>query len=120
VGVPDRTPDGVAEIASLRDLLATKLKVILQRIEAKDYRDIAAMLRTDVELDEGLVAASALYGFNFQPSEAVKALTYFDGGDLVTLPEDDKVLLTHAAANAGRSAVSGSVSHVLSAQASQS
>jgi hypothetical protein len=120
VGVPDCTPDGVAEIASLRDLLATKLKVILQRIEAKDYRDIAAMLRTDVELDEGLVAASALYGFNFQPSEAVKALTYFDGGDLVTLPEDDKVLLIHAAANAGRSAVSGSVSHVLSAQASQS
>jgi hypothetical protein len=113
-GIPDRTPDGVAEVASLLDLLATKLKVILQRIEAKDYRDVAAILRTDVGLDEGLAAASALYGISFQPSEAVKALTCFEGGDLETLPKGDKELLTHAAAKAGRSPVAGSVSHSLS------
>ena len=44
-GVPDRSPDGVLEVASLLDLLATKLKVMLQRIEAKDYRDVAAIKR---------------------------------------------------------------------------
>ena len=36
VGVPSRTQDGVLEVASLLDLLAAKLKVIQQRIEAKD------------------------------------------------------------------------------------
>jgi len=115
-GVPDRTPDGIAEVASLLDLLATKLKVMLQRIEAKDYRDVAAILRTDVGLDEGLAAASALYGFSFQPSEAVKALACFDGGDLATLPDADRELLTRAAANAGRTPVAGLVSHSLSSQ----
>lgn len=115
-GTPDRTPDGVAEVASLLDLLATKLKVMLQRIEAKDYRDVAAILRTDVGLDEGLAAASALYGFSFQPSEAVKALTCFDGGDLAILPQADKELLTRAAANVGRTPVAEAVSHFLSSQ----
>ena len=115
-GVPDRTPDGIAEVASLLDLLATKLKVMLQRIESKDYRDVAAILRTDVSLDEGLAAASALYGFNFQPTEVVKALTWFEGGDLATLPQADKELLTRAAANAGRTPVAGSVSYSLSSQ----
>jgi hypothetical protein len=33
---PERTPDGVLEIASLQDLLAHKLKVLLQRVESKD------------------------------------------------------------------------------------
>jgi len=120
VGFPQRTPDGVAEVASLLDLLATKLKVMLQRIEAKDYRDVAAILRTDVGLDEGLAAASALYGFSFQPSEAVKALTYFDGGDLATLPDADRKLLTRAAAHASRTRAAGLASQSLSSRYQQS
>jgi predicted nucleotidyltransferase component of viral defense system len=32
-------------VASPEDILATKLKAILDRAEAKDYRDISAMLR---------------------------------------------------------------------------
>jgi hypothetical protein len=42
VGEPDLTADGVLPVASLADLMATKVKVVLQRAEAKDYRDIAA------------------------------------------------------------------------------
>jgi hypothetical protein len=95
-GVPDRTPDGVVKVASLLDLLATKLKVMQQRIEAKDYIDVAAILRTGVALDEGLAAAEALYRPAFQPSEAMKALTYFEGGDLGALPAGDREILIRA------------------------
>ncbi|MDP3092108.1 MAG: nucleotidyl transferase AbiEii/AbiGii toxin family protein [Nitrospira sp.] len=34
VGEPDVTADGILQVAALDDLMATKLKVILQRIEA--------------------------------------------------------------------------------------
>jgi Nucleotidyl transferase AbiEii toxin, Type IV TA system len=44
VGEPDFTEDGVLRVASFDDLMATKVKVVLQRAEAKDYRDVAAML----------------------------------------------------------------------------
>lgn len=93
VGVPERAADNVVEVASLVDLLATKLKVMLQRVEAKDYLDVVAILRAGTGLEDGLAAAVALYGLDFQPSEAIKALTYFEGGDLASLPPADRNLL---------------------------
>jgi Nucleotidyl transferase AbiEii toxin, Type IV TA system len=98
VGQPQFTDDDVLQVASLDDLIATKLKVILQRIEAKDYRDIAAMLRTGVSLSNGLAAARAMYGNQFQPSESLKALVYFEGGDLYSLTDGEKQSLIRAAA----------------------
>ena len=56
--------------------MATKLKVILQRAEAKDYLDIAVLLDRGITLGNGLAGAAALYGSAFQPSEALKALAY--------------------------------------------
>jgi Nucleotidyl transferase AbiEii toxin, Type IV TA system len=85
VGVPQWTKDGVAQVASPEDLLGTKLKVILQRVEAKDYFDIAAILESGTSLALGLGAARALFGPAFQPSECLKALVYFEGGDLEVL-----------------------------------
>lgn len=101
VGSPEMTEDGVLWVASLDDLMATKVKVILQRIEAKDYRDIAAMLEAGVSLDRGLAAARLLYGSQFQPSESLKAMTYFTGGDLDTLSDDEKKRLIAASIAAG-------------------
>jgi hypothetical protein len=98
-GTPDSTSDGVVEVASLLDLLATKLKVIQQRIEAKDYFDLAAILEAGIRLEEGLAAASAMYHPGFQPSEALKALTYFEGGDLASLTNQAKEILVHSVAN---------------------
>lgn len=89
IGTPDVVSTGL-QIASLDDLLATKLKALLQRVEAKDYRDIAALLAAGVALDRGLAGASLLYGPAFQPSECLKALVYFQGGDLDTLTPDVK------------------------------
>ena len=43
-GTPERTKDGVLDVASLDDLMATEVVVILNRVECKDYRDIAAMI----------------------------------------------------------------------------
>ena len=110
------THDGVLEVASLLDLLATKLKVIQQRIEAKDYQDIAAILRSGIKLEDGLAAAAEMYAPTFQPSEAVKALTYFEGGDLSSLTVADREILIHAASIIRRIPVLGLVSRSLSSK----
>ena len=96
VGEPERTEDGVLQVASLNDLMATKVKVVLQRAEAKDYRDIVAMLNAGVSLPKGLAAARAMYGLNFQPSESLKAMVYFEDGDLRTLTTEEKNTLVKA------------------------
>ena len=96
VGVPDVTEDGVLQVASLDDLMAMKVKVVLQRAEAKDYCDVAAMLRQGVSLARGLAAARLMFGPNFQPSESLKALAYFSDGDLRTLRQEDRDRLVHA------------------------
>lgn len=88
VGAPHMTEDGTLLVASLGDLMATKVKVILQRIEAKDYQDIAAMIDAGVSLERGLASALEMFGPAFQPSESLKALVYFEGGDLQTLPKE--------------------------------
>lgn len=96
VGEPEITEDGVLHVASLDDLMATKVKVVLQRAEAKDYRDIAAMVSAGVDLAKGLSAARALYGINFQPSESLKAMVYFEDGDLQTLTKGERTCLIQA------------------------
>jgi hypothetical protein len=114
IGTPEPTRDRVVNVASPLDLLATKLKVILQRIEAKDYQDIAAILRSGELLENGLAGAAALYNPSFQPSEAAKALTYFEGGDLATLSPDDREYLIQAVVRAGNKPASMSVHPTLS------
>lgn len=96
VGEPERTADGVLEAASLRDLMATKVKVVLQRAEAKDYLDVATMIAAGASLSHGLGAARALFGEAFQPSESLKALSFFGDGDLSTLPADVRATLVRA------------------------
>jgi Nucleotidyl transferase AbiEii toxin, Type IV TA system len=99
VGAPDVTADGVARVASLRDLGGTKIKALLQRVEAKDYVDIAALLAHGVPLAEILAAARALFGAAFNPIVAQKALCYFEGGDLASLDPEVRASLI---AEAGR------------------
>lgn len=97
IGVPDFTDDGNVLTASLADLMAFKVKVILQRVEAKDYQDIAAMLAAGASLEQALSAARTLFGSTFQPMESLKALTCFDGGDLHTLSPACREILLAAA-----------------------
>jgi hypothetical protein len=96
VGEPELTEDGVLQVASFDDLMATKVKVVLQRAEAKDYRDIAAMLAAGVSLSRGLASARLMFGPNFQPSESLKALVYFNDGDLPALAAAEKSRLVES------------------------
>lgn len=115
VGNPDVSADGVLQVASLDDLMATKLKVPLQRVEAKDYRDVAAMVSANVSLARGLAAARQLHGGTFQPSESLKALVYFEGGDLDTLAAEEKQTLVRAVSAVRALPEVSIVSHVLTA-----
>lgn len=96
IGHPQTTIDGVAIVASLEDLMAQKLKVVMQRVESKDYRDIAALLRAGQSLEAGMAGAGTLYGMNFSPMDCAKALVYFKGGDLTLVPPADRTTLMNA------------------------
>ena len=97
VGEPEHTTDGVAIVASLDDLMATKLKVILQRSEVKDYQDLAAMIKAGVRVDAGLAAAEAMYEPTFSPVHSLKAMVYFEDGDLKKLTAGECATLVKAA-----------------------
>ncbi len=99
VSHPQQTDDGVVWVASMLDLFATKLKVLLQRIAARDYEDIAAILRSGIPLEDGLGAAVALYGPQFPPMEAVKTLAWFETDDARNVEAATRDYLSRAAAD---------------------
>lgn len=94
---PDVADNGV-QVASLLDLAATKLKTIQQRAEAKDYQDLASVLRAGIKLEEALAAATAVFGPKFNVIATLKGLTYFEDGDLRTIPAGMQKELEMAAA----------------------
>jgi len=94
---PDVVEENGVQIASVLDLLASKLKTVQLRAEAKDYWDIVGTLDAGLKLAEGLAAAVAIYGKEFNGVLSLKALTFFEDGDLPSLaPEMRKKLLVAA------------------------
>jgi hypothetical protein len=91
---PLRSKDAVLLVDSLEDLLATKLKAILDRAEAKDYRDIAGLLRAGASLEGALGAFAKMY--RRDPGLPLKAIGFFKDGDLPSLPKPDQDLLRAA------------------------
>jgi hypothetical protein len=79
--------------------MATKLKAILDRAEARDYRDIAAMLRRGVSVEAGLAAFKVM--FKGEPMTVLRALGFFEDGDLASLDHADRNILSAAAAGVG-------------------
>ncbi|HEY3776817.1 MAG TPA: nucleotidyl transferase AbiEii/AbiGii toxin family protein [Rhizomicrobium sp.] len=99
---PDTSKDGVVSVASALDLLAHKLKVVLQRAEGRDYQDIAALLRSGIALEQGLGAAATLFAPGFPVQDSAKALTYFDDlSEPWRLKPEDREMLVAAAAEIG-------------------
>ena len=94
VNAPLQTRDKTLLVASLDDLMATKLKATLDRAEARDYRDIAQMISAGVSLSSGLGAFKRM--FKGEPSQVLRAIGYFRDGDLPTLVQADQELLRDA------------------------
>ncbi len=86
------------QIASLFDLAGTKAAVVEQRAEARDYRDIDAILQDGrIDLPMALASARAIYGPIFNPQITLKALSFFGDGNLSRLPQDVQDRLVKAA-----------------------
>jgi hypothetical protein len=98
---PHIAPDNGLQVASLLDLAGTKASVVQQRAEAKDYTDIDAILCDGrIDLPTALAAAQAIYGAQFNPQITLKALSFFEDGNLHRLPKATKDRLAKAAREA--------------------
>jgi hypothetical protein len=86
------TPEAVFgpefSVAMPIDLAGTKMAVITQRAEARDYIDIHALLGVGIALPEMLGAAIAIYGHSFSPLVALKALSYHEEPQLAGVPAE--------------------------------
>lgn len=100
VGTPELTDDGVMRVASVRDLMATKLKALFDRVEPRDYVDIAELLERGVSLRQGLADARAIFGAAFSPAECLRILCWYGEPELAALPERCRRTLTDAARGA--------------------
>ncbi len=86
-------------IASRIDLLGTKLATVTQRVEARDYVDIAALLGSGLTINEGVAALLALYGNQASGLQSVKTIAWFEDGNLENvLPHEVRDILERAAA----------------------
>ena len=95
---PHMSSDNKLKVATLLDLAGTKASVLQVRAEAKDYIDMDALITLgNVSLSAALAAAQKLYGSSFNPEITLKALSYFEDGNLRTLPEETKRRLVVAA-----------------------
>jgi Nucleotidyl transferase AbiEii toxin, Type IV TA system len=95
---PHQAPDNGLQVASLLDLAGMKASVVQVRAEAKDYIDIdALMTQGGIALPSALAAGRAIYGRQFNPQITLKALSFFDDGDLRQLPAACKQRLAMAA-----------------------
>jgi len=98
---PHVAPDNGLKVAALLDLAGMKASVVQLRAEAKDYIDIEAMLRDGrIDLPTALAAAQAIYGRQFNPQITLKALSFFDDGNLRQLPKATRDHLAQAARTA--------------------
>jgi hypothetical protein len=94
---PHILKDNGLKVASLLDLAGTKASVLQLRAESKDYIDMdALMLLGGIGLPLALAAAQKLYGSSFNPEITLKALSYFEDGNLRDLPEEIKLRLASA------------------------
>ena len=84
-------------VASLMDIAVTKASTVQKRAAARDYFDLSVLFRQGgLSLSTILQAAGKVYGRSFNPQITLKALTYFQDGDLATLSDEAREILKEA------------------------
>ena len=84
------------QIASFEDLAACKLAALVNRVELKDYLDVAALLKNGMPLETMLACAQAVYRGEFPVASCLKSLTWFEPPELSSLAVEDRELLEKA------------------------
>lgn len=88
IEMPAIALDNGLKVASLIDLAGMKAAVVQKRAEAKDYLDMDAIIQGGIDLPTALSAGRAIYGSSFNPQISLKALSYYDDGNLGALPTE--------------------------------
>jgi hypothetical protein len=78
VETPEPASGTSLRVASLLDLAGMRVAVVTQRAENRDYLDVHAMMAAGQSLAQMLAAAEVVYGSQFSPLVALKALAYHD------------------------------------------
>ena len=90
-----QTNSGGFWVAALIDIAGSKIKVLPERSEEKDYIDVYALLKHGMDLPTILSAAKVIYGAKFNAVLSLKAMSYF--ADVPNLSEEMRDYLSKAA-----------------------
>lgn len=96
VNTPLTSADNGLKIASLLDIAGTKIKVLQDRAELKDYLDVLALLENGIGIEDAIRAAMTIYGESFNPMVSLKALTWFEDADVRKLDAKARHVLEEA------------------------
>ncbi len=99
VGKPSLLHSPGILLASPYDLFATKLKVIQDRAEKKDYLDIIEFLKQGYMFADGLATGVAVYRNTFNSSITLRAAVSFIDGDLPSLDKGSRYILEKTVAD---------------------
>ncbi len=89
VALADRAAGPGIKVASLIDLAGFRVAVVTQRAELKDYVDVHTLLtKANIPLANMLASATIIYGSEFSPLLALKALAYHEDRALSDLSAD--------------------------------
>jgi hypothetical protein len=89
VALPDRAMGPLIRVASLLDLAGFKVAVVTQRAELRDYVDVHTLLtQANIPLANMLASARIIYGSEFNPLLALKALAYHEERSLAELSDN--------------------------------
>ena len=107
VAEPSLVEENGVVIASIFDLAGTKAKTILDRSEWKDYVDIATLLRHGHTIPEIIGYAQTIFEpmFEFPVAVFLRSLAWFGDGTASDLPDDMKLELERAAAEAAHEVI---------------
>lgn len=94
---PVAAKDHGLKVAGLIDLAGMKAAVVQKRAEAKDYLDLDAIIRSGaVDLPTALSAGRMIYSVTFNPELTLKALSFYEDGNLKTLSREVRDRLSAA------------------------